>query len=266
MFCLYPYNNRYDNENPHLFTGEMNILLYKLGVSDPRIKKAMNEFLDHTEVVPGLHRRRHETDISTVSHDEYSGIMFFTVGNDKALKYVKNIVEYGKRNVWQYHDRRPNVNGISYALAHPIRTFKYFKRLLSGDESAREEYPELDALSYARQPRDIAFYKIVSPDHKPNMFELAYLAVSTVLTAFRKADYKNGGTKLIAWYRMQTIDYYKKNTGLLKLAHKFLVYKMEKQYGMNYLKTIHHLYFKDREHPIHKLVEELDNIKYNTRR
>lgn len=261
MFCLYPYEGNYDNENPHLFTGEMNVLLNLLKLSDPKMPRDMNNFLAHTQVVPGLHRRRHDTDISTVSHDEYSGIMFFTLGNKQALSYVGSIVEYGKENGWQYHDRRPYVNGIKYAIKHPIKTYKYFKRLSRGDESAREEYPKLDALSYIRQPRDIAFYKIISPNHKPNLFELTYLAISIIMSAVRNPKYKNGGTKLIAWYRLKTIEYYGMNRGVIKIAHKYLIRKMKKQYGKNYLTNIHKLYFKDKNHPIHTLIKEYDEIQ-----
>jgi hypothetical protein len=187
--------------------------------------------------------------------------MMFYVRNVAAREYARRIVEYGKKNFWQYHDRRPNVNGLWYAIKHPIKSYKYFKRLKEGDESAREDYPELDALSYIRQPRDICFYKLVSPDHNPNWFEKLYLALSILMTAVRDKEYKNGGTKLIAWYRMKVFQYYNADSGLVKMAHKYLIRKLRKQYGKKYVTELHKLYYKDRNHPIHVFAEVVDEIQ-----
>lgn len=259
MFCLYLWKGQYDNENPHLFTGEMNVLLHLLSIYDAENKKNIKNYLEYTEVTPGLHRRRREEDSrSTVSHDEYSGIMFMTMGNRTLRDYADNIVKYGKKYNWQYNDNRPERDGLKYALKHPLKAFKYFRRLAKGDESVRENNPDLDALSYIRQPRDICFYKIVSTITEPNWFERLYLALTVVITGFRNKNYKNGGTKLIAWYRMKVIEYYKQNTFILSLAHKFFIRKLKKQYGVNYLESLHFLYYKDKNHPIHSLVKEIN--------
>jgi hypothetical protein len=239
-FELYPRAKskvgKYSSENPKTFQGYMDIVLdHAEELTDSRVQTTVDAIL-MTQVEPGLFGRQvpGKNFGNTVSHDEYNGICYTASVVPELRDTVCNeIVEYGMENGWLYNDEIPNLT--------PWQAIKQ---------------KEFKQLAFIRQPRDRAFYKIMSTKYNPNLLEVLWLFVSTLVTVHRPAFHKDCGTKLIMFFRMLAIErvtdkwYY-------KLMNEYVRKQLEKTYGKEYLPKMLRAYFKDANHPIHVLAQGL---------
>lgn len=229
---------RYDNENPKTFQGYMDMVLYHAGAFSGKRKRITIDAIKMTEVEPGLFGRQvpgHNFG-NTVSHDEYNGICYTASVVPELRETVCNeIVEYGVKHgkfglLGPYNDEKPGLT-----LMQCLKKKEYHKDL-----------------AFVRQPRDAAFYKIMSTKYNPSWFEIGYMFISNIITANRPAFHRDCGTKLIMLFRMIAIDKVS-NKWYYKLMHKYIRNKLKNTYGNQYISKMLRAYFKDRNHPIHTL-------------
>lgn len=229
------------------------------------------------EVIPGLYTRRPthywHPGVDVVSHDEYTGLVcaFGLCPSTRSTK-INEIVKYGKEYDWVYNDKRPNFKYWRWVLTNPLKAFnqyREYKKLTKVDdkkgsifEAIRDDYEILD-ITYMRQHRDRAFYKIMSTDYKPSFFEVCYLAIANILTA-RKSD-TFPSTELMCWYRMKVIEEFGLDRlnwlyrVILSYSHEVSRKYFRKVYGSEYVQKMHKLYFRDypKGHPFWYLTKGL---------
>jgi hypothetical protein len=216
------------------------------------LNDAAVEFLEFTQVCPGLYHRRLPEDDSVISHDEYAGICFMASIIPKVRQKLDEVVEYGYEYHWQYNNKHPRVDGVKYLMSNPISSIKYLYNKIRGLNQIA--IIELDNLQWIRQPRDIALYKLFSCTCKPNVLELLYFYISLLVTVAGKDFAANGGTRLLAWYKIVALETIGHKNLLFNLTAKYFRYKMKLLLGDNYVEDLHKMYFQDRLHPIHVMV------------
>ena len=239
-----------DVKNPHLLTGQLNLLLYERDLLERRVWD--NQYEDYcktlrsTMLVEGLNTRhapaaeylKHE-EWDAISLDEHDGIAFSSV----ALGIKKNaaIVNYGNNHGWSFNEKDPdNQKPFSYrnlikGLYNLIK-FAIKNKDWSGSDAMDVvifQYPELVRLSRIRLPKDRAFLRL-TVSQKPGLIGLIHLVVSLLYSA--KKDKLSGHNRtfyrLLALYKIDC-DYL-----LIDLCTQYYHKKMVERYGDNYLYEI----------------------------
>ncbi len=228
--CLYKRDkakrDNFDNENPHLFTGEAMLLLRMHGRLDCTYEKQQWATTTISQVQPGLFGRQRvgQNFGNTVSRDEYNGLCYQAAACESAqyFRLVNDIIAYGEQNKNTYDDGKPN-SGFNFR--------------------------------YWRQPKDTCFYKIISDTHKPSTFEKVYLALANILSAILNKKSVSG--RLMAFYRMSAIRLVNHDSVIINSSYSFFNWYSKRKYGEDYLAKWHTTYFKDLNHPFHILVKHL---------
>jgi hypothetical protein len=264
-------------DNPLLFTGEYLFLKKKLGQLTSDDKLLASVTLIESEVACGLYRR-HNQDFQTrynvpynhVSHDEYVGIFLLCHVNNLHYRMVE-VCNYGKRNYWQFNCLAPNKNFWDYFKKNPIKAVKEFKEYKRQYKAKPEDTNSVDAnfpiqevvsLNFQRQPRDIAFYELMTYG-KTSLFNLLNLCLSTLLTTRRSLDDgKRGGTILLALFRIELLNEYEMPK-MLQHTRKLFRLILRKKYGKNFAQVIAKRYFdlkgdNGETHPIIEMIEILN--------
>ena len=234
---------RFSHENPKTFQGYMDIVLDHAGKFTDSRKQITLDAIKMTEVEPGLFGRQvpGQNFGNTVSHDEYNGICYTASVVPELRETVCNeIVEYGMKHgkfglLGPYNDEKPGLTLVE---------------CLKNKEHRKD-------LAFVRQPRDSAFYKIMSTKYEASWFELLFMAISSIITAHRPAFHRDCGTKLIMFFRILAIEKVT-NKWYLRLLHVYIRRKLAKTYGSQYLAKMLRAYFKDSHHPIHTLSKGLE--------
>lgn len=266
------------SDNPNLFTGEYFFLKRLLGK-----QRTANEslylcnILTDCRVYPGLYRRhpakfQEEFNIpyNIVSHDEYIGILLLAKSVGCSTDTAQRIVEYGEKYNWQFYDYKPRSDFFRALFKNPINTIKKRKAYRKDYEANKHDTNSVDirhegdivALTFLRQPRDKAFYKLMA-GRSPSFLETLWLSISHVYTTRRDLeDGSRGGTMLLAWFRMMLLEDSTEVNGVLKIAHNMFNKILTKKYGKNYQQVIATRYFdllgpSGEQNPIIDLIKEV---------
>lgn len=244
-----------DHDNPHLFNGYACMFLDLAGYNGV-MALTPKSFVEDAELFPGLYRR-FDTSVDIVSHDEYNGVMaigtFF-----KYRKFAQDVVHYGECYNWQFNSLKPfKAVYLSDLVKQPVRTYRMIKAVKdNGIDEAEKEFEELTLLRYRRSLRDVMVYKVCA-GQKPSLIELIYFCVATLVTA-RKApeSYANGSSQLQALLRFWILKRNGYKSALLDYTMKEF-FRLQNA-GENYLAERVEMFFKDKDHPFHDLIWEVN--------
>lgn len=247
------------SDNPLLFSGEYLFLKKELSHINFTEIVSAQVIMSWAQLQPGLYTRHPESfrlqysvSWNTVSHDEYLGVLL--LGNALSTdQYAKDIVEYGKEHSWIYYDLVPNSDFFKALYSSPISTIKKFIAYKKDYKANPQDTNSVDlrhdgdiaSLSYIRQPRDRATYKILAGE-KPGILGSLWLSLSTALSTRRDLeDGSRGGTMLLTWFRIKLLESAKNKQipTIIKLSHKFFDYTLTKKYGARYPEVIANRYF-----------------------
>jgi hypothetical protein len=235
------------SDNPNLFTGELFFLRKLLGQQRTGAESLyLSNILLDCKVYPGLYRR-HPTEFqekfqlpyNIVSHDEYTAILLLARSLGCSTSVAQSIVEYGEKHNWQFYDYVPKSDFFRALFKNPIDTIKKRRAYKKDYNQNKHDTNAVDirhegdivALTFLRQPRDRAFYKLVA-GKKPSFLETLWLSISYVYTTRRNLeDGSRGGTVLLAWFRMMLIEDSAQVKGVLKIAHNLFDKILTKKYG-----------------------------------
>jgi len=266
------------SDNPVLFTGEycfLAKLLNKFGTQEELLCLSTHGF---AIVEQGLYTRhpqflRDKFNIpwNTVSHDEYLGILLIAYCLDIHKTIAQDIVNYGKAYNWQYTDLYPKADFFAALKKNPIDTIKKFIAYKKDYKANPQDTNSVDlrhdgnitALTFIRQPRDRALYKLIAGE-TPSLLESLWLSFAHVYSTRRDLeDGSRGGTMLLAWFRMQLLEKAigKKMPLSVKLAHTLFDKILVKKYGKEYAYVIANRYFdrigsNGERHPIISMIKE----------
>lgn len=262
---------KYENNNMLLFSGEALLLLKK---NDLLNREAQNRILggifkcEH-EIFSGLYSRhpmpyRVTNQLDVISHDEYNGVMYALSAIPEYQVAADDVVEYGKR-YGSFCDSYPGRSFTSAFIRRPINTIKNVIKMINflrNKEDYRGKIQDVEILTYKRQPRDWAFYKIISENYEPSLFEICFMCLSTLMTLKKPTGYVRGSGRLMAIYRMWAIEEKgltnKIHSVIINLSNKLFRKGLKKQYGENYIEELHKMYFNlDANHPFHELCKGL---------
>jgi hypothetical protein len=266
------------SDNPNLFTGELFFLRKLLGQQRTGAESLyLSNILLDCKVYPGLYKR-HPTEFqekfqlpyNIVSHDEYTAILLLARSLGCSTSVAQSIVEYGEKHNWQFYDYVPKSDFFRALFKNPIDTIK--KRIAYKKDYNQNKHDtnavdirhegDIVALTFLRQPRDRAFYKLVA-GKKPSFLETLWLSISYVYTTRRNLeDGSRGGTVLLAWFRMMLIEDSAQVKGVLKIAHNLFDKILTKKYGENYQHVIAARYFdllgpNGEQNPVVNLIKEV---------
>lgn len=267
-------------DNGLLFTGELMFLLKKLGkygISEDSLALCT---LFSSRIMPGLYTRhpieflnKYGVAHNTISHDEYLGVLLLAFALDRPQQEAREIVEYGKKFNWQYTDLYPEADFFRALKRNPIETIKKFIAYKKDYKANPNDTNSVDlrhdsditALTFIRQPRDRALYKLIAGE-SPSILESLWLSFAHVYTTRRDLeDGSRGGTMLLAWFRMELLkSACKKLPLVLRLSHWAFGKLLSRRYGKNYAKVIANRYFdrvgsQGERHPIISLIGEYTN-------
>jgi len=255
---------RYPTGNPHLYTGEAAILLYMNGLLTDVDMLRFSKGYAACRAVPGLFSRhpdpwRFSEHYDVVSHDEYNGLIFssaatLSIGKPQ-YEVATEICDYGSKNYFQFLDKYPGANFFNKFFKNPIKAFKTVKKMFKVDEKGREAFdPDYQALPYQRQPRDIAFYKMISPRYKAGFFSLLYFCLANIISTYKKKEYARGTSKILAIFRHEALRISGNDNFLTKLTRKIIYRKLRKLHGDEFLHYYMVLHFNaEPDHPFHDL-------------
>jgi hypothetical protein len=213
-FFEYDNNIEIGHHNPHLYTGIAMLFKYRYGYILPSDGLKI-DYLNDTQVFPGLYKRHTFAWDDIISRDEYLGIVITRAltGGEVPLD---EIVSY-----WEaYH---------SYS----------------------DKDPQRFNIRYWRQPKDIYIYKAIAPSYYPSCFERLYFTLSTFITRARKLGYRNDGDKILLWGALEILSLFGSEAvyGYERAAKTYGYWG--KKYGDNFLEAFFRNYFKDSGHPFH---------------
>jgi hypothetical protein len=266
-------------DNPLLFTGEAALLLAKTGQLTITSMLFLEKMLTDCTVVDGLFRRHPESmqkqyaiPRNKISHDEYNGIMFMAAAIPAMKRHAEAVVAYGQKYCWQFNDIHPRANFFKSFINSPIDTFLKLQAYLKDIKNNPQDTNSVDlrhdgsvvSLSSLRQPRDIAFYKLVA-GYSPSLFNVLWLCTSIVLTSYKTIEEgSRGGTILMAWFRNVALNSLKLKGFkgfLIRQSIKFFDSKLTKKYSAKYPAIIARLYWdrvgtSHERHPMIYLIQK----------
>lgn len=255
-------DNIYITGNPHLFNGEV-VLLEKLAGKETDLSVHAIDYAKRCRVYPGLYSRypnsKQTGSHDNISHDEYNGLMFLSLVNPQI---AEDIADYGSQYGWQYIEK-PKSNYFRTLWRSPIKTIKKTRAFFEDIEANPQNDsavdwrhdPNIAAIRYWRQPRDVCFYKLMA-DRSTWMFERLYLAAATINSSFSGFAYAKGGTMVMAWCRWQCLKLAGKDTGIVALGNWLFDLNMKRKYGKNYVRLVFKTYFPE-DHPTNKLLAQI---------
>lgn len=265
-------------DNPNLFEGEYLLLHSLLGTLEVNDTLCVLREVYRIEVEPGLYHRHPQFLITEnpellqpnmVSHDEYNGLCFTDIATSGRYKIAQAIVAYGRKHFWQFADYYPKANFFKALFTSPIQTIRKLRAYLKDRKQNPQNLDAVDfrhsgdvvALTYLRQPRDTAFYKIAAGE-EPSLFEILWLSLAIYLSSKRNIfDGSRGGTVLLAWFRMLAIRKAGYSHYVLNLAHRLFEERMVARFGHNYPMILAMMYFdrltaEGEPHPIRLLIRK----------
>lgn len=253
---------KYASNNANLYTGEMAILLQDKDLLTIELRENIIKGLNSSWVEPGLMARHpgnyRETDhYLPVSHDEYNGLMFAASVIPELRYKADDVVEYGKKNNWQYCDV-PGYKTITFSqmFSNP-NLFSIVKNYLNENHLRRatKKYPELFPIFFTYQPHQRFLFKALSTKYKPTLFEEIYFAANIIYTSISKTPDNGFYTRVLAGFRLKALENVGYSSPWIKLASTVFVYSSKKMLGENYLEKMVNIYFDDKEHPFHYIVK-----------
>lgn len=276
--CLSPAKNfnskegRWENNNMLLYTGQAALLLKKNHLlENGDFPKFLDGFMS-CQPEPGLFTRhpdpyRHQPEHhDIVSHDEYNGVMYLAAAFPEVRSSLcVDVCNYGDRTGFEYNDT-PGFEFKSYfgeLAKSPIKTIKdtiKMINLIRKKQEYRGEVGIAENLTQKRQLRDICFYRIMSDNDGPGLFEIIYMAIATILTLKKPLYHKKCSGRLLALYRMWAIEEIGFKSKILAFAFKRFRKGLEEQYGPDYVLKMHerhHTQHGDMEHPMLELCKGL---------
>jgi len=222
-------NQKYDNENPHLFNGEAAILLKLNEHFGSAFQLKFKSALKLCEVTKGLHQRqpKMDQDRHLISHDEHNGIMYLcTCLDDKNT--INEIINYGENHNWVYIDNNPDADLYDNLIAYA---------------------------SHIRQPKDRTFYRICG-NQNADLFGVLNLMVGTILAALKPPEDTSG--KIMAWFHFKTFELLKYPSFTIKATKWLFDWILKRKYKTDhYMEECFKIYFKDPDHPFHELIKGL---------
>lgn len=193
------------------------------------------------------------------SFDEILGAAF--VAGLAAPQVAEAIVRHGERFDWQYCDVPSFEQGGSKSqfILHPVKTatelVKYIKEARSyekdGFRKASQKYTWFYPLSFSHNASNRIIYKAAAGGSLGSGDQVG--AVLAAAVAALKSD--NISTKVLWYFRFKFLEMTGRETTLTKLAKRFYKHKETKRYGKDFEKELFKLYYKDANHPFHKMIE-----------
>lgn len=263
------------SDNCLLFTGEFTFLAKELGQYGTQEEILASTTLSLAKVIPGIYtrhpnslREKYSIPWNTCSHDEYLGVLLLAYVLGKHEQEAKEIVEYGKAHNWQYTDLYPGADFFKALARSPIETIKKYRAYKADYKANPQDTNSVDlrhdgditALTFIRQPRDRALYKLIAGE-SPSLLEILWLSFAHVYTTRRDLeDGSRGGTMLLAWFRMHLLEKACKKLPLvLRLSHRMFDKLLSKRYGKGYSQVIANRYFdrvgsNGERHPIIEMI------------
>lgn len=273
-----PDAGRWDHDNQHLWTGEVNLLCrfhnmweWK-SVYDYQFEKFDKSFKS-TEIFPGLHTRNAPIELylyslgwNAFSLDEHDGIAFSAAAIG-VPSYVERIVQYGENYGWAFIEHDPRANGLPTSVKEWWNFAKGLGKLLwfavkNRDFSGSSEMDkiifaneQLSNASRIRLPKDRAFLKVVA-GRKPGFFAWCHFLLASYQTC--KKDKKEISGKNRLFFRLLSLQC--TNPKLLGIGWltKTFHRNMQRQYGKSYMHHILSVSVRNSDHPLHVLIEGIE--------
>lgn len=254
-----PLDMKWNNENVHLFNGIMSLLI-KLNGLEKSIytEKIIANHKRHLtscrivmsgRTVPGLFSRHPDPykftqEFHGLSRDEHAGMAFLCVAlEDNSV--MKEIIEYGKKHNYAYIEERPGLDPIKEAGGS---LFVTIKKLLG----RKKDDPLIKQLSRIRQYNDRSFYKLIAGE-SPSFFELFQMYIGIIMSAQSPKEETSG--KMMSFMKLKSLDSINHKSSLYTLTRIIFRRRMLSLYGPNYMKEVAIVYFLDKQHPIHTLID-----------
>ena len=253
-----PLLGQYNNENQHLFNGEM-ALLIKLSELENSIyyEKIIANYLRHLELcqvvtsgrkIPGLYARhpdpyKFSDEFHGLSRDEHAGMAFLSVAIDRPI-IMQEIIEYGKQHNYAYIEEEPGYDPIKAAGGNLLAAIKKI--------FYNKEDKLVQRLSRVRQYNDRSFYKLCAGE-SPTIFELFQMYIGLIMSSASSKEITSG--KMMSFFKIKSLDLVGHNTILFRITKAIFRLRMRYLYGNNYMKAVAEIYFKDKNHPIHTLID-----------
>lgn len=261
-----PLIGQFGNENPHLFNGEAALLLrlnylensiyYEKFVANGLRHLESTQVVSSGKAVPGLYMRHppylygtSHQDWHALSRDEHAGMTYLSAAIGKP-EIMKEIIQYGKEHNYAYIEERPGYDPIKVAGGNVFASIKKIWDLVKTKNSDDDIF--LDALSRIRQYNDRSFYKIGAKE-EPSAFESIQMSIGILLSAFTAKEDTSG--KIMSFFKLVTFDILGYKTPTSRIIRKVFDIRLRRQYGNDYMAEIFKVYFKDTNHPFHRLVQ-----------
>jgi len=267
-----PDKGDWDSDNPHLWTGQLNLLLRyhgyfeDLSILDDQLNR-FDSTIVSTMVVRGLNARHAPLGIyldsdeyDAISLDEHDGMFF----SSAALASTKDaaILNYGESNGWSFNEKEPFAGAFPKNIKSWINLIKGLGEIIvfaiknkdfSGSDKMDKvifKYPELIRLSRVRLGKERAFMRM-SIGMKPGLMSYAHLVVSLYYSA--KKNKISGHNR--SFYRFLVLSNIGYNSYWISRAKKYYVKKMKQMYGDEYIHRITAMYLWNKDNPLHELTK-----------
>lgn len=254
--------------NNLLYSGELAILMKLVNDKKPQFSAsgfiALKEAVLKSRVAPGLYSRHPEPyrlnlpkQGRPTSFDEITGASFvFGLTN---TKLAEEIVQHGELNYWQYCDVPKFEKGKPLSSMFSKGLFKdlvsYYKEAKSyekdGFRKASQNYPRFYPLFFQHSHSSRIIYR-TAVGYSPT-FANSFFSALALLVASLKKD--NVSTRVLWFFRLKHLEIHNQKPLLVKLAEKLYNRSNKKMFGN--IKELFRLYYKDANHPFHKLIEEI---------
>lgn len=253
-----PLDMKWNNENVHLFNGEMALLIILNNLQDSiYTEKIIANYKRHLmscrvvvngKIVPGLFARHPDpykftSEFHGLSRDEHAGIAFLCVAT-RDNRVMKDIIDYGKLHNYAYIEENPGFDPIKEAGG---AFFATIKKLIK-----RKDDPLIKQLSRIRQYNDRSFYKLIA-EESPSFFELFQMYIGILMSEYSEREDTSG--KIMSFFKLKSLELIGHKSKLFTLVKYLFKKRMISLYGANYMREVVFIYFKDTNHPIHTLID-----------
>lgn len=270
-----PTAGRYDSENNHLWTGEINLMLHIKGWLEEEVAtvqaRNFKKSVDITEHHPGLYARQpepyiHTEHYSSVSLDEYNGIIYSAAAFPEiGQKYMTDMCVYGDANGWAFDEHRPNNNPWKIPFKAFPGIWKTLKELYAhakatGDFDGSNTMDKIiysneyiEALSRIRLPKDRAFPRLAA-GRWPGLISYIHFIITNIHTSKKESGHNSG--KIMLYFKFKALEALGRGQNFIM---RWCKRKCEKNliatHGENYMEHIFSQYFPDQNHPLVDLIK-----------
>ena len=272
-----PYKGIWDGTNPHLWTGQLNILLRLKGcyfnVNDSSYLNHQiynfNTTINSTSIRGGLNTRHAPWELylmsdeyDSISLDEHDGICF----SDAALDTSRSLelLAYGENNNWAFVEKEPNVNPYPKTIKEYINIFKGLYEIIKFAIKTKDydgsgemdqiifKYPEIVRLTRIRVGKDRAFIRLIN-GKKPGLLSYIHLIMSLYFSA--RGNKSSGHNR--SFYRFAALGLRGVKGYWITKAFKYFDKKMIEKYGItDYILPITIKRMKNKDNPIFDVIGE----------